>query len=319
MTRCPSCGARDFRRTERSPENDGSRCRECSHCGLLADPVALQSGAVAAFLGAHVVEGPFVSRPSDPVFVESYALRTLALSRGLLSRPVGDEQREALHDPYRPLAAAAELLPLSEIDPAPVSLVMLCRPANLELLAKVIAALVPRFADVILVLDAEVVPSIPELPERVRILPRPLAGDFAAQRNVGQALARHDWVLQLDADESLEESSLTDLGRVAALANLDGALSVGLSRRNRVDGVLSDLYPDVQYRLNRKQVLFEGTVHERPALPRGWRNGFIAPNLVIDHHLTRAHVETRSVRYERLSPGKGRSFEGETLLTPYRP
>ncbi|RFC62028.1 hypothetical protein DYI37_18095 [Fulvimarina endophytica] len=261
----------------------------------------------------------FVSRTCDPITVESYALRTLALGRDLATTPLGDAQRDALRHPYRPLPAIARLSPLSLIDRVPVSLVMLCRPSDLEGLARRLPALGPSFAEIVLVVSASAVPPRPVPGGDVRMLARPLDGDFAAQRNAGQIAAKSDWVLQLDADESLDDDTLAHLGRVAALADGTGALSVGLPRRNLVDGVLADLYPDVQYRLNRRSVRFEGRVHERPLLPRGWRDGFIAPNLHITHHLTRSHVETRSARYEELSPGKGRTFERDALLTPYRP
>ena len=109
------------------------------------------------------------------------------------------------------------------------------------------------------------------------------------------------------------------IGRVAGLADETGALSIGLPRQNLVDGHMSDLFPDIQYRLNRKTVRFAGLVHERPDLPRGWRDSFIAPNLVIEHRLTRAHVEARSSVYEALVPGRGRVFERDDLLRCYRP
>ncbi|MBP0614424.1 hypothetical protein J6595_02320 [Jiella sp. KSK16Y-1] len=266
-----------------------------------------------------MVEGRFVCQKGDPIIVESYALRTLALSRSLAHSPLGETQRDALCRPYRSLPAIAELFPLARIEPLPVSLVILCRPVDLQDLAPRLPALERSFDDIVLMLDATIAPETPPLGGNVRLIARPLEGDFAAQRNGGQAAMTCGWGLQLDADESLDESTMDDLGRVCALAETAGALSIGLLRRNLVDGVLADLHPDVQYRLNHRSVRFEGKVHERPALPRGWRDGFIAPNLAIDHHLTRAHVETRSARYDALLPGKGRVFERDALLTPYRP
>ncbi|MCK5930940.1 MAG: hypothetical protein KAG89_02115 [Fulvimarina manganoxydans] len=267
---------------------------------------------------------PFALQPDGPVFLESYTLRTLALSRDLIAIPADVAQRDALETPYQLLAATALLAPLEGIAPRPVSLVILCRPHELEALEDLPLVLSAAFDDIVLVIDGGAVDGggtafRPSCHDAVRLVARPLAGDFAAQRNAGQDVARHDWVLQLDSDEALTPEALSSIGRVAALADETGALSIGLPRQNLVDGRLSDLFPDIQYRLNRKTVRFAGLVHERPALPRGWRDGFIAPNLVIEHRLTRTHVEARSAGYDALAPGQGRMFERDDLLKPYRP
>ncbi|MEF2549884.1 hypothetical protein VQ042_00695 [Aurantimonas sp. A2-1-M11] len=322
MPRCPACGARDFRASERSARHSGEWC-ECGHCGLLATTAVLASGELPALIDARLAGGRFVLEAGDPFFVESYSLRTLALSRGLVARPVGEVQCAALAAPYQERPAVADLLPLAACPSVPVSLVMLCRSSDLASFPKALAPASKAFDDLCLVVDAVEAdvtawPRAADWPHPVRLLRRPLAGDFGGQRNAGQAMARHDWVLQLDADETLDAASFAALGRVAALAEPCGSVSIGLPRRNRVDGILSDLFPDIQYRLNRRSVHFDGKVHERPALPRGWRDGFIAPNLCIDHHLSRAHVERRSTRYEAMDPGKGRLFEREALLTSYR-
>jgi hypothetical protein len=151
----------------------------------------------------------------------------------------------------------------------------------------------------------------------VRVAARPLNGDFAAQRNALQGLARHGWMLQLDADEALSPATGRLLPALAALAEADGVVSIGLNRSNRVDGVLSDVFPDVQYRLNRTSLLYAGRVHERPVLDRGWPGSLIALHGCIEHRLSSAHVRARSRRYETLDPGRGRPEEEAALLRPY--
>ncbi|EAU42143.1 hypothetical protein FP2506_16959 [Fulvimarina pelagi HTCC2506] len=264
-------------------------------------------------------ERRYTQQAQDPVFLESYSLRTLALSYDLRAIPADENQREALVNPYQPLAADAFLAPLDQVAPRPVSLVILCRLVDLAGLRRPLSALSESFDDIVLVVDGEAPTREALFSDRVRIIFRSLAGDFAAQRNAGQELARHNWVLQLDSDEALTPGALASLGRVAAIADETGSVSIGLPRENRVDGSLSDLFPDIQYRLNRKNVRFTGRVHERPTLPRGWRDSFIAPNLIIEHRMERHHVEVRSIRYEALAPGRGRTFERDDLLRPYRP
>ncbi len=319
LPRCPVCRARDIRVTERAARHQAA-WRECGHCGLLVDAAALASGRLPALIDARLASGRFTLAPEDPFFVESYSARTLALSRGLVASPVGDEQRAGLRNPYTDCPAITDLHPLAASPPVPVSLVVICRPGDLSNLRDQLGPVASILDDLCIVVDepptADLMPPA-DWPDTIRILQRPLAGDFAAQRNAGQEMARHEWVLQLDADETVDGETLAALGHVAALADAGGCLSVGLARRNRVDGVLSDLFPDIQYRLNRRSLRYAGKVHERPALAGGWRDSFVAPNLVIEHHLSRAHVERRSERYEALQPGKGRLFERDALLTPY--
>ena len=337
MTRCPSCRARDFRPSERCRSLGRPNALECSHCGLVAERGALEgdngwtrevsashrpawnSGAVANLLAERLATETFALSADDPVFLESYALRTLALSKSLAAIPADAAQRDALKAPYSLRPARAKLVPLTDIAPVPVSVVILCRPGDVSALTGLVEGLAPSFADIVLLVDAEAIAPGMAQPGGARLAARPLAGHFAAQRNAGQDLVLHDWVLQLDADEGLGPSAIASIGHVAALADQAGTLSVGLLRENRVDGRLSDLFPDVQYRLNKKAVRYAGAVHERPDLPRGWRDSLIAPNLVIEHRLSRAHVEARSKAYEALSPGQGRIFEASDLLRPYRP
>ena len=319
LPRCPVCSARDMRTSERATRHHAA-WRECGHCGLLTDAAAPASGWLPALIDARLAGERFILAPDDPFFVESYSARTLALSRGLVASPVDEEQRVALRNPYTDCPAVADLRPLAASPAVPVSLVVICRPGDVDDLRDRLGATGGVLDDLCIVVDEAPgadTATTAACPDTVRILQRPLAGDFAAQRNAGQEMARHDWVLQLDADETIEAETLAALGHVAALADAGGSLSVGLARRNRVDGVVSDLFPDIQYRLNRRPVRYAGKVHERPALPGGWRDSFIAPNLVIEHHLSRAHVERRSERYEASQPGGGRLFERDALLTPY--
>ncbi|TPW28170.1 glycosyltransferase [Pararhizobium mangrovi] len=309
----------------RSPRADAlSRSRggnwwECGHCGLVACETAIEADTLEKHLAERMRAAVFQLADDDPLFVEAYALRTVALRHRKVAVPTDNRQRAALHEPYAPVGAAAALHDLASIQPVPVSLTILCRNDEIKALRETLAELAEAFDDILLLVDD----SGPK-PERiavpgVRVVERSLDGDFAAQRNHAQKAARHAWVLQLDSDETLDPTALGDLARVAAVAERSGSISVGLPRRNVVDGVLSDLFPDVQYRLNRRQVRYVGRVHERPALPRGWRDGFIAPNLVLHHSLSAERVRSRSTRYEALSPGEGRLFEAEALLRPFRP
>lgn len=292
----------------------------CGSCGVLteegADPAACWRD-----LARRLAAPTFAPGPGAPYGLDLYTLRIAATRLGRGVAPCGPEDRAALLAPHSRRAASARLHDLAA--GPPVSLGLLCRPAELDGVLAGLARAAAWTDDVAILLDGEAGPPRAVAVEGfaggvVRVAARPLAGDFAGQRNALQALARHAWMLQLDADESLAPETGRLLPALAALAEDGDAVSIGLPRRNRVDGILSDVYPDVQYRLNRAAVRYAGRVHERPVLDGGWRRSFIALHGAIDHRLSRAHVRARSRTYEALDPGRGRIEEEEALLRPYR-
>ncbi|TFZ55033.1 hypothetical protein E4V01_23935 [Methylorubrum sp. Q1] len=294
----------------------------CASCGVL-----LEGGADASRCRAHLAEAlaaqVFVSDPDATYGLDLYTLRSAATGLGRGVRPLDAEGRAALRHPHDGHAARAALYTLDASEGRPVSLGLLCRQSELDAVLTSLPAQVGWTDDIAILLDSDVTPpgavSVAGFPAgAVRVTARPLEGNFAAQRNALQALARHAWMLQLDADETLDPATGRLLPALAALAGADAVRSIGLPRFNRVDGVLSDVYPDVQYRLNRNDVRYAGRVHERPQLAGGWPESFISLHGGIEHRLSRAHVAGRSRRYEALDPGRGRPEEEDALLRPYR-
>lgn len=326
MRRCFVCGADMLGPSGRRLAYPDGRVRTfalaCGACGLLLEPGA-DPERCRADLGAHLAEPRFRSDPDAPYGMDLYTLRSAATGaeRGL--RPHDAAGWLSLRHPHAEVAAQADLYALDGAEGVPISLGLICGPDEL---AGILAGLGVHEGwtdDIVILLDApaqsaRVVPATGLPPGAVRVAARPLDGDFAAQRNALQALARHPWMLQLDADETLDAAAGRLLPALAALAGAGDVLSVGLPRRNRVDGMLADVYPDVQYRLNRASVRYAGRVHERPALDGGWPRSLIALHGAIEHHLSRDHVLARSRRYEALDPGRGRPEEETALLTPYR-
>lgn len=201
---------------------------------------------------------------------------------------------------------------------------MLTVEADLPAALGLAKALGARLGECVVLLDGESRTSAPppSLPRATRLHARPLAGDFGAQRTALQRLARRPWVLQLDADETMDEPSLGRLGAVLRAAERDGVQALGLPRRNLVDGALSDHYPDPQYRLCRRTVRYEGRVHERPRLASPARRSRLALGVHLDHHLTAERVRARTARYGAMSEGAtdtARPADERALLTPFRP
>ena len=279
---------------------------------------------------AASVSGGFFARPaletgSAPWDLDMYTLRTAATRYGRCATPLNEAQRAALRAPHAELSAEATLDDLPDAVPADLEIVVLCRPAELDGCVDRAAAWLELGWNATIVVDERASGGRDTCGEhrdhdgRLRIVRMPLDGDFGAQRNFAQTKARRRWVLQLDADETPDEKLVRSLGGLIAMAERDDILSVGFPRRNIVGGMLSDVYPDVQYRLNRATVRFGGRVHERPVLPGGWPQGFIALSGAINHHLSAEHVVERSRRYEALAPGHGRPDEARQLIQPYRP
>ncbi len=332
-TRCGCCDARGFGETDRRlTMRDGTVLvftHACNHCGLLvADGLALSETIgeqITAAIARSEFHLPAFGRNDRRWGMDIHTLRTAATRRLRRTTPMDGEQTRALKAPHGSHMARALLDDLPSERLAELAIAVLCREEELDLCRERAAAWLGLGWEILILVDAAPTPSAPIAAQRsptggtLRIERRPLAGDFAAQRNVAQAKASRSWILQLDADETLDETLLQSLGGLISMAERDGILSIGFPRRNWVDGVLSDLYPDVQYRLNHASVRYGGRAHERPILPGGWRQSFIALSGAIDHHLSADHVATRSLRYEALAPGQGRLEEARLLMEPYRP
>ena len=324
MRRCFLCAAPMLEPTGRTLTfPDGRRRafpRACGSCGVLLAEDA-EAEACRRDLVARLEAGLFVPDPAAPYGLDLYTLRTAATARFRGIRPVDERGRAELLAPHGRLAGVGTLFPLIAVRGG-VSLGVPCRPGDLAAVLAGLSAHADWTDEAVILVDGVAAPPRP-VPvagfpvDGVRVAARPLAGDFAAQRNALQALARNPWMLQLDADEDLAPEVGALLPALAALAGEGEAVSVGLARCNYVDGVMSDLYPDVQYRLNRAEVRYRGRVHERPETG-GWQRGFISLHGQIAHRLDGAHVRARSQRYEALAPGQGRPEEEAILLRPYR-
>lgn len=149
----------------------------------------------------------------------------------------------------------------------------------------------------------------------VRVIAHPLAADFAAQRNVLQQAARTPWVLHLDTDERLSPRGRHMLGPLMQDADYWGWTVVSLPRKNVVDGVVSALYPDVQYRLLRSSVRFERPVHEFPSM-NGKLYAPVCPGADIIHSMRGERLARRERAYEAIQTSAGRPHDTALLRIP---
>ncbi|TCP82717.1 hypothetical protein C8J31_11050 [Rhizobium sp. PP-CC-2G-626] len=317
--RCPLCRARGIEPTSRTLQS-GNVVRAfsyaCSHCGLLLDEpsIMLAPTQYDTLFRDLCARKPTLKHPVNPFGCDIYTMRTIATRFGLAATPANAMQAHELRHPHGTLSAEADLVSLRALAPTPFSVGIMCTEREADAVLET-AALYRSWADAVIVLiDRAGETSEPRQEGDdgfVSVFSHPLNGHFANQRNALQALCRTSWMFQLDADEDISPKLGETLTRLATLADRQGAVSIGLPRQNLVNGRLSDLYPDVQYRLNRREVVYEGIVHERPV--RIWQKSFIALSGAIQHHLTAEHVARRSKAYEGLKPGGGRLFEEQAL------
>ncbi|HWR21606.1 MAG TPA: glycosyltransferase family 2 protein, partial [Verrucomicrobiae bacterium] len=108
--------------------------------------------------------------------------------------------------------------------------------------------------------------------------------DFAAARNVSLSHATSDWILVLDADETLAEE---DRGRLRALLRPDGPTAYLLNIVSPVDDRRSshaviNAFPRL-FR-NRPEIRFEGRVHEQVSPSIARMGGTVSPSEIRIHH-----------------------------------
>ncbi|MCQ8279595.1 hypothetical protein NFI95_14215 [Acetobacteraceae bacterium KSS8] len=289
IARCPICRNAGW--------HDRSAFLACTHCELEVSrdhPLDAMPGQIEDALdgaGRDALSGPGWR-------LSAVALRNAAWRLGRSWR-AGGWRREA------PVAHA-------------VVLGVIGRPQEMPVIETMMTG--PGFPRAIVVLDGD--GEAPQGPAGMRVSMRPLAGDFAAQRNQVQSLAQRRcgarcWVLQLDTDERPTPELLGRLGWMIQAADREGLRSIGLPRINLVDGARSALFPDIQYRLNRADVRFDGIVHERPVVAFAETTLGLAG--AIEHRLSRERVLERSRSYETMRAGAGRPSDEWALLRPFDP
>ena len=291
---------------------------ECSHCRLLVRDVS-DVGAVAdeivTRLGSGLVD--LQREPAKRWVLDPAGLRNAAWRFGFEVAPAAVARGDVRFPPdYRP--AQAHSSPAATVAHA-IGLGIMARPADANDIVEIATHYRTASTRIVVLLDgtADEAGEIAARVPWIEVAHHPLSGDFAAQRNRLQDIVQTRWVLQIDTDERLDDALLDALGWLVAAADRDGLRSLGLPRRNLVDGVQSASYPDIQYRLNRSDIRFAGRVHERPVVP------FVESSLALagalEHRLDGERVRERTRIYEAMSAGAGRPEDETLLLAPFDP
>lgn len=153
-----------------------------------------------------------------------------------------------------------------------------------------IPATIPQFYNVvddIVVVDGGSTDGTVSWCERLgaKVIHHPFENDFSAQKNRAIEALDTDWVYLHDPDERLEPTLLEIMpmlidsgeGQGQQMLMHSGIVCIpgdleedevaeydcfGIARRNYIDGIQTEIYPDYQYRLFRNYCRFEKPVHE---------------------------------------------------------
>ena len=85
---------------------------------------------------------------------------------------------------------------------------------------------------------------------------------FGDQKNLACSFTKGRWIFLVDPDERFEEGLLEGLSRSVAWGEENEVECLRLPRRNFLDGVQTDVYPDYQLRLFRSYCRWVYRVHE---------------------------------------------------------
>ena len=220
-----------------------------------------------------LAQGQFLNAsqaPLAPLLADASPRALWLLARGILAGKkfitcLNPELPEAETAPGRTLQRLLEFHPQEapakaqqdppELPGQTLSLYAIVHPEEPDL-AEFLARLPPWLAEVVLLWDAAAPPDAARVlgdacPAPVRHAARPLAGDFAAQRNYALSLCASAWIISLDADERLSpqawEALRAEITAPRARAYLLPRLTLYPDDRHFRMGY--GLWPDPQLRL----------------------------------------------------------------------
>lgn len=216
--RCFLCGGRALAPSDRHLRwPDGATRRfalACGFCGVLTDRA--EGEEALGHLGEAMAAERLRLDRDAPYGLDIFTLRTAATRWHRAATPADTAQRGALAHPHADLAAEADLCDLDEDCADPIAIGLMCRAGEWEAALEMLRPHRAAGSPVVILADGEGPARTPE--PGILVARRPMAGDFAAQRNALQDLSPAPWMLQLDADETLAPTTAALLPALARLA-----------------------------------------------------------------------------------------------------
>lgn len=142
----------------------------------------------------------------------------------------------------------------------------------------------------------------------VNIIDGKLENNYSKIRNLAISYSTKNWILFVDADETLEQS-LCDILRTREFlidCEQKGYDLVAFRRKNYIDNVFikeKNFYPDFQNRLmrNNRKIVYTGYIHERPT---GYVNRLMS-NYHIIHRKSGERQTMQNIKYNQVHRQRG--------------
>jgi len=130
-----------------------------------------------------------------------------------------------------------------------------------------------------------------------KIVYSPWQEHYGRQRNISLKNASKEWILVMDPDEMYEEKLLKKLQQWTH--NNIGVDMFAFPRKNYIDGVQTDAYPDRQYRffLKKKAIRYYKRLHE---VPRGWNMAASPARYHIIHSKSSKRQSRQNAHYKKV-------------------
>lgn len=150
-----------------------------------------------------------------------------------------------------------------------ISGVIICQNEE-ELITRTIDNIYPHVREVV-ILDGgstdgtiDKIKSYPNRGGKIRLFNNKFNKHFGDQKNLACSKVKGVWILNIDCDEIIEQPLLES---IPVLIKQNDYNVYGLPRKNFIDGVQTEVYPDYQYRLFRAYCRFLYPVHEELMYP----------------------------------------------------
>ena len=125
---------------------------------------------------------------------------------------------------------------------------------------------------------------------------------FGDQKNLAISMCKGDWIFVLDADETIEDGLVEELKSIATEKNEYDA--VNIPRKNFIDGMITDAYPDYQSRFFRNFCRYIYPVHEELV---GWRKTCYTEHHIL-HYKSNDRFNDQQRYYRKIISEMGNKF-----------
>ena len=142
----------------------------------------------------------------------------------------------------------------------------------------------------------------------VNLVQVPVNMDFANARNAVMRVLEEDYIVWLDDDEYFNMSllALIENGGLVKMLEENAVDVIGVPRENLIDNVPSAVWPDVQFRIMKKEIRWTKPVHEHPEF-EGNKVAVLPNEFHLIHPKSSERFSEQQKLYNKITPGAGQS------------